>query len=357
MRLTRLKKASGYGLPELAVWPQPCYIDSSWMMYSLKLCKDGTLNWYRRLIEAEKYDGVFGRFDIYDSYSSASKAATDINEKLFGRINEIATEGLDKSSLSLKIEKSLTAKSRLMNEEQLMLEVAIRNHHNASRPKPHEIILEHNYIVLHDSLYALLNETPYIKFAYLRRYDTALHLTDDNIWVRSGFNGNRAAKYFYQERIARGYGLSGYEHWGKTKSAIRSSLLPRANKLLELASVKRMLAEAELKGQKIIIVDGFVFWFEEKDQVGWVVKEANDSGANTKGNTLWREGTILSKNHGRIVVLPYIKESGELVQGHTKNAPNDGKAKPRHPKEYVELPFEILKGDIMRDLFGQLIYE
>ena len=39
--------------------------------------------------------------------------------------------------------------------------------------------------------------------------------------------------------------------------------------------------------------------------------------------------------------FPYIKVNGEKVQGHTKNAPHDGKAKPRHPSEYVELPFLV----------------
>ncbi|MBU2894583.1 hypothetical protein KO495_14830 [Colwellia sp. D2M02] len=81
------------------------------------------------------------------------------------------------------------------------------------------------------------------------------------------------------------------------------------------------------------------------------------SEAEKSGNTLWRRGTILSKNHGRIVVLPYEKENGEFVQGHTKNAPHDGKAKPRHPKEYVNLPYEVLEDDLMIGLFGELKYE
>lgn len=51
------------------------------------------------------------------------------------------------------------------------------------------------------------------------------------------------------------------------------------------------------------------------------------------------------------------KENGEFVQGHTKNAPHDGKAKPRPPKEYVNLPYEILEDDLMIGLFGELKYE
>ncbi|CHK89876.1 Uncharacterised protein [Salmonella enterica subsp. enterica serovar Typhi] len=83
----------------------------------------------------------------------------------------------------------------------------------------------------------------------------------------------------------------------------------------------------------------------------------NESENTSNGNTLWKEGTIISKNHGRIVVLPYTKENGEHVRGYTKNAPNDGNALPRHKNEYVELPFEVLEGDLMIGLLGELNYE
>ncbi|MGY3258705.1 hypothetical protein ACVWWS_000159 [Pseudomonas chlororaphis] len=66
---------------------------------------------------------------------------------------------------------------------------------------------------------------------------------------------------------------------------------------------------------------------------------------------------VISKNHGRIVVLPYIKENGQKVQGHTKNSSHEKKALPRHPDEYVEVPFEVLRGDLMIELFGGLPYE
>lgn len=55
--------------------------------------------------------------------------------------------------------------------------------------------------------------------------------------------------------------------------------------------------------------------------------------------------------------MPLTCIVGEKVQGHTKNAPQDGKALPRHPGQYVTLPFEILDGDLMIGLFGELHYE
>lgn len=82
----------------------------------------------------------------------------------------------------------------------------------------------------------------------------------------------------------------------------------------------------------------------------------------------WRvgsdEGTTLCQGKNEPIQEPwpdrrasYIKENGEKVQGHTKNAPHDGKALPRHPDQYVTLPFEFLDGDLMIGLFGELHYE
>ncbi|WP_224794385.1 hypothetical protein [Pseudomonas fluorescens] len=56
--------------------------------------------------------------------------------------------------------------------------------------------------------------------------------------------------------------------------------------------------------------------------------------------------------------IPHLHQgNGELVQGQTKNAPHDGNALPRHPDQYVTLPFEVLDGDPVIGLFGQLHYE
>jgi hypothetical protein len=45
------------------------------------------------------------------------------------------------------------------------------------------------------------------------------------------------------------------------------------------------------------------------------------------------------------------------VQGHTKNAPHDGKSISRAPSDDLELPFEVLDGDLMIGLFGERHYE
>ncbi|HBY87312.1 MAG TPA: hypothetical protein DEO86_15715 [Colwellia sp.] len=350
----RLEQMPGYSLPTLAAWPKPWFETSSWQMYELKLCKDDSLKWYRGCIEI-KTEHV--KADIYNTYKLAVEAAVERNIELSEKITNLNLPKSKKESLLLKVEKMVTSQSRLFGEEQLMLSEGIRRHQKTPRPFPSNIILPDNCGSLLEPLMEILQETPYIKFVRFNRYGTSLFREKEHDWSTRAIHTKQTAKYFYREKIAAAFGLNGTEHWGKTKSKIREMLLPRANQLLQLASVKRILAEAEQHGKKIVVASGFVFWFEESDNVGWIVKEVSYSEAEKSGNTLWKKGTILSKNHGRIVVLPYVKENGEYVQGHTKNAPHDGKAKPRHPKEYVELPYEVLEDDLMIGLFGELKYE
>ena len=350
----RLEQMHGYALPTLATWPQPWVESCLWQMYELKLCKDNSLKWYRGYIELET-NRV--KADIYESYELAVEAAVERNNELSEKITNLTLPISEKQSLLLKVEKIVTRQSRLIGEEQLMLSEGIRRHQKTPRPSANSIVLPNDCGSLLEPLMAILQETPYITFVRLNRYGTSLLREKEHDWSTRAKHTQQTAKYFYREKIAAAFGLNGAEHWGKTKSKIREMLLPRANQLLQLASVKRMLAEAEQQGKKVVVASGFVFWFEENDNVGWIVKEVSYSEAEKYGNTLWKKGTILSKNHGRIVVLPYIKENGEFVQGHTKNAPHDGKAKPRHPKECVELPYEVLEDDLMIGLFGELKYE
>ncbi|ECS3000212.1 hypothetical protein A3Y76_23320, partial [Salmonella enterica subsp. enterica serovar Typhimurium] len=233
---------------------------------------------------------------------------------------------------------------------------AAKRHAKSPRVSIEELILKPDNENLRPLLFEALKQMPYLHFVLLPTFRVYLQLTGPNTWEWS-YAGVREAKIGYKERIARGFGLSGAAHWGKTKATIRSMLLPQANKLLQHASVKRMLDEALRNGQRVLVSGNFVFWFEDKNQIGWSVKAVNESENPSNGNTLWKEGTIISKNHGRIVVLPYTKESGEHVRGYTKNAPNDGNALPRHKNEYVELPFEVLEGDLMIGLLGELNYE
>lgn len=349
----RLDEMPGYGLPTLAMWPKLWYETNRWMMYDYKLMPDGKLKWFRSYAARQGH----ARAICYDTLEEASAAASQVNKQLYEDIESLTLSDLAKQSLRLKVEKEITCKSRLLNEEQLMLNEAIRRHLDDEQPVLTELVVPEGSESLRQPLFDYLNETPYVNYVLLTSANIILHKKGASDWSDMYRANEKNAKFAYRDRIARGYGFSGWDNWGSAKAEIRKLLLPRANELLQEAGIKRMLDAALAKGQRVLVVGRFVFWFEGSSGVGWRVLEASESERLKKGNTLWKEGTIVSKNHGRIVVLPYIKESGEHVQGHTKNGPHDGKAKPRHPGEYVELPFEVLEDDLMIGLFGELRYE
>ncbi len=348
------RQIPGNSLTALAVFPQPCYeSDCGYLMYEYKLKKDGDLKWYKKCIEIDKHHF---KVETYSQLNSVLDVSIKENNKLIKNIDLLNISDPEKNSLKLKVDKAVTALSRRINEEQLMLNEAIRRNQDYSREGFVSLIIHSDEQDVKIELLKILAQTPYVKLVRINKYNITLLLDKNNHWVLCQHTA-QTAKYCYREKIARGFGYSGIAHWGKTKAAIRSILLPRANQLLQLASVKRMLDEALVNGHKVLVSGNYVFWFEENDQIGWTIKVVKNSDSEKDSNIIWLKGNVLSKNHGRIVVLPYIKENGEHIQGHTKNAPNDGKALPRHKNEYVELPFEVLRDDLMISLFGELKYE
>lgn len=323
-------------------------------MLELQLKPDGSLDWYLRR-DDESRDG-FGPIH-YQDYESAVAEAKATNTQLAGAVDQLALPTEQKESLRLKVQKALAVEERLLSEERLMLAEAVKRHAADPRPDLNDLVLLNCTDDFRVALHEYLQKYPYVHWVGLGRFGVVLQRDGEFGWKKYTAFNNKSGNYCYRERIARGFGFSGTEHWGKTKAAIRDALLPRANKLLHLASVKRLLADALHRGQRVLILQGFVFWYEDGKVPHWEVKQVGSSGSSATNDALWRDGTILSKNHGRIVVLPYIKEGGERVQGHTKNAPHDGKALPRHSDDFVELSFEVLDGDLMYGLFGELNYE
>lgn len=170
-----------------------------------------------------------------------------------------------------------------------------RRNKNYPKPNEKEIVLPPNSQALLPHLLALLRDMPYLRFVRLKHHGVSLKRTGDSDWSIKIKDNKQTAKYFYREQIASAYQMKGECHWGKTKAKIRKLLLPKANKLLQLASVQRMLLEAELKGNKVVVSSGFVFWFEDNESIGWVVKEASYSKADENGNTLWKTGVYFLK--------------------------------------------------------------
>lgn len=344
-------KRSRLTLTTLAYWPQQWVENENvWHMFELQLKADASLDWFLR-----------GGSDLgpvtYDNLEDALEDARTSNARVAGVIDTLALDSAEKVSLKLKVEKAVTVEERLMTEERWMLDESIQRHAATPRPRPEELMLPQDMEALRIPLSNILQQYPYIRYVRLNRFGITLMRKGENDWTERAAHTRKNAIYCAREKIARGFGFSGTDHWGKTKAGIRAALLPRANQLLQETGFKLMLNDALRRGQRVVVSGNFVFWYEEDNSVGWVVKQTGGSDSSSNGYTLWKQGKIVSKNHGRIVVLPYIKENGEFVQGHTKNAPQDGVAKRRHPDHYVELPFEVLDGDLMYDLFGRMRYE
>ena len=351
----RLDQMPYHSMPTLAVLPfRQFSIGWTWQLRALKLFPDSQLSWKRYF-----YDNGSGhaRAAVFASYEEAMEAADEFNSRTNELVAQAVPDPVLQSSTTLKVEKALTAARRIQGEEELMEREAIKRNANLPRLPAQELKLHNTMESLLQPLHEELERAPYLEIVAIPRFNMCLRRVDDQTWEQIGALSPKRSQICLREVTAKGFGLSGADHWGRTKAQIRALLLPRANQLLQLASVKQMLAEARMRGQRVLVCGGFVFWYEDDGVPRWVVKNTGGESSSDEGNTLWHEGTILSRNHGRIVVLPYIKENGEKVQGHTKNAPHDGKAIPRHPDQYVTLPFEILDGDLMIGLFGELHYE
>ncbi len=341
--------------PILAVWPTFRGLYDRWFMLELVESPTGAVQWRDRRAPDE---AGHVRMDIYGEKEAAVAAAEALNPILADALLERPLGGEARISLILKVRKALQAKQRLAEEEALMLAEAIRRHADTPRLAAADLQLDPAAEHFRQALASELATYPYLGIALIPHgaYYYLLYRNANGAWSRPYNAGQRSAEIAIRARIANGFGFHHTQHWGQVKAKIRAILLPRANQLLQLASVQRLLAEALARGERVLVSNGVVFWYEDDGQIGWMVKSTtSDKGED--GAALWREGTILSTNHGRLVILPYIKENGELVRGHTKNGPGDGRAKPRHPDHYVEIPFRELKGDLMIGLYGELPYE
>lgn len=355
LKWTDLKRSSD---TILAVWPHYRPLHERWFMQELVDKGELAPIWRERLVPGEN-DAVFS--DHYPDRPSAIAAANALNPTFRQSLAAREMDPVAKRSLELKIDKALQSKQRLQDEEALMLAEALRRHEADERSDPASLKLASESEHYRGDLAEQLSRMPYLKLAKVGRSNSRwtqvlLYKGPDGVWSKPYIAGEKAAMTAERAKIANGFDLGAGTHWGKAKAKIRQILLPRANQLLQLASVQRLLAEAFARGERVLISNGIVFWYEEDGAIGWQVKETS-STQESDGATIWKEGTIRSTNHGRLVILPYIKEDGEQVCGHTKNGPNDGRALPRHPDHYVEIPFSLYDGDLMIGLLGELPYE
>jgi len=342
----------------LAVWPYFDPITDKWVMQELYDKKRPSLVWRDRWIEGQN-DSIRG--DRYSDKQSAINVAKELNPVLNQELINKDLDPIIQKSLLLKIEKALQCKKRLAEEEELMLSEAIRRHASIEKQDANKLKLASEAEIYRQQLADQLAIMPYLKVVKVKKlgmysYTILLFKESDGSWSGPIPASEKEIIIAERSKIANGFNMNVRMHWGTLKAEIRNTLLPRANQLLQLASVQRLLAEALARGEHVLVSNGIIFWYENEGGIGWKVKEAV-TASKTENVTIWKEGTIRSTNHGRLVILPYIKSNGDKVQGYTKNAPKDGLSLPRHPDDYVTIPFKMYNGDLMIGLFGELPYE
>lgn len=328
-----------------------------WFLEDLTIGVTGEPRWVKRrepwknglMVPAFREDEATARAD---ARRLSRELSPDID------LDNLSENGAD--SRSLKLAKAVVASIRHDEEQALMFAEAKRRNSGLLPPRLDQLTLsggdDAELVELHGKLEAL----PYLRTATLGRgVVQSIYISQDGLaWRRAtnGYLSRRQAEIVHRARISDGFGISPFDHWGKTKAAIRKILLPRAIELLQLEPMKAMLAAALAEGKTAVVLDRFVFWYETDGGVGWTVKEVGDPSKSESDPAEWKQGTIISKNFGRIVVLPFTKDDGERVNGYTRNGPGDGPAKPRAPGQHKEIPFTRLSGDAALGLLGELPY-
>jgi hypothetical protein len=328
-----------------------------WVLEDLKIGATGEPRWSKR---EELSDRGFRRPAFRDDETEARADARRLSRELSPNVDldRLSENGAD--SRTIKLAKAVVSSNRHDDEQALMFAEARRRNSGLVPPGIEQLVLTgggaDELRELHEKLQAL----PYLRTVVLGHgIARSIYVSRDGLsWRRATnrFLSRRGAEIAHRARISEGFGISPTEHWGKTKAAIRKVLLPRAIELLQLESMKQMLAAALAEGKMAVVLDRFVFWYESDGSVGWTVKEVGTASKSDAEPAEWTQGTIISKNFGRIVVLPFTKENGERVNGYTRNAPGDGPAKPRAPGNYKEIPFKRLSGDTALGLLGELPY-
>ena len=183
----------------------------------------------------------------------ALKIAKQRNKNLLENISILPITLDHQETITLKVNKELQKKERLVNEEKLMLQEAQRRAETRRKPEINELILPERSEKFRQTLHAQLITMPYLTRVLVseKNKQFILERSKENElkWSQPISAKKKAIEYTCKATIAEGFDLDPEVHWGKTKATIRDLLLPKANKLLQLASVQRLLAEAKLKGQ------------------------------------------------------------------------------------------------------------
>ncbi|MBN1203843.1 MAG: hypothetical protein JXB05_02830 [Myxococcaceae bacterium] len=201
---------------------------------------------------------------------------------------------------------------------------------------------------------------PYLRHVLMvESGDPRLYVSKDGLvwkeWGR-GETYERKRRIAARAVIADAFGMDPKDNWLKVRGALLKMLKPSNLDMLHRKDVQDALEEARAAGRTLVVIRQLAFLWDE-DAGEWYLREVERrDSATASGCTLWAEGPIESTNYGRIIVLPYVKEDGTQVVGHTRNAPHEGGAEPRtEPKVILFAVYDELGRDDTWDHYGNEI--
>lgn len=206
----RLDQMPHYSKPTLAVFP---FLDFNigwrWHLRALKLFPDSNLQWTRYFYDSG--DG-HARGTAFNDYTEAMNAANEFNQRTSELIFQAVTDPTHLASITLKVEKALTAADRIRNEEDLMEAEAIRRNAHLPRPAIQDLELPSDMESLRAPLYEQLERAPYLHLVAVKRYNICLARVSDTEWKSLGALNTKRSKACFRETIARGFGMEGTDH-------------------------------------------------------------------------------------------------------------------------------------------------
>lgn len=260
-------------------------------------------------------------------------------------------------SEELKAQKAQEQKDRLERDLQFLLAKALEESNRAgySVPARHALAIDDEGDVeasVLDTIHAELARRPYLRHVAAQTAGFLQLWTsqDGLVWKQWGRYEKWERKHLIalRAKATDAFGEDPMDHWGRVRGRLLERLKDPKLDTLQREDVKLRLAEARSRGVEFVVI-GKIGFFWDSSSNDWQrreVERADVQGGGATGSRLWREGRIISNNHGRVVVLPFIKEDGTKTEGHTRNAPYQGPAEPR--PESIEIPFAIYD-DLNRD--------
>lgn len=172
----RLDQMPYHSMPTLAVLPFRQFgIGWSWQLRALKLFPDSLLAWKRYF-----YDNGQGhaRCSSFSTFAEAMIAADAFNQSTSEHISNAVHDPVIQASITLKVDKALTAARRIQDEEELMECEAVKRNAHLPRPAIQDLELPSKMDSLRQPLHEQLERTPYLQVVALTRLMMSTESTD-----------------------------------------------------------------------------------------------------------------------------------------------------------------------------------